>query len=298
MFQVFVFENKKSIKIDYLCPKFFKSMETKVVLITGASAGIGLSAALQLMNKGARVYAASRRGGTPQKATNGPGELIHVKMDVNKEEEVAAVVQQIITENKRLDAVICNAGNGIAGSIEDTSAEETRYQLETNFFGAVKTIQSCIPVFRAQGYGKIIATSSVAGIVPIPFQAFYSAGKAALLTFMQALAIELKPFGIQCCTVLPGDTKTEFTAARKYTDKSQLPESAYYAKMSASVKKMEHDEQNGMKADVVAGAMVKQVYSKRMKPQVVPGLQYQVICLLFRWLPVRTSLWVVGLLYG
>ncbi|HLP04315.1 MAG TPA: SDR family oxidoreductase [Paludibacter sp.] len=273
-------------------------MENKVVLITGASAGIGLSAAIQLINRGAKVYAASRRGGIAQKAGNGHGELIHVKMDVNREEEIASVVQQIVNENKRLDAVICNAGNGIAGSIEDTSAEETRYQLETNFFGAVKTIQACIPVFRSQGYGKIIATSSVAGMVPIPFQAFYSAGKAALITFMQALSIELKPFGIQCCTVLPGDTKTEFTAARKYTAKSQLPESVYASKMNTSVKKMEHDEQNGMEASDVAAAMVKQVYAKRMKPQVVPGFQYQVICALFKILPVRVSLWIVGLLYG
>ena len=273
-------------------------METKVVLITGASAGIGLSAAVQLMNKGVRVYAASRRGGIPQKASNGVGELIHVKMDVNREEEIAGVVAQIMKENNRLDALICNAGNGIAGSIEDTSTEEMRYQLETNFFGAVKTIQACIPVFRAQGYGKIMATSSVAAMVPIPFQAFYSAGKAALLIFMQALSIELKPFGIQCCTILPGDTKTEFTAARKYSEQSQLKDSVYLQKMNTSIKKMEHDEQNGMKADVVAQKMVCQVMKKRMDVTVVPGLPYQIICFLFPRFPAGLRLWVVGKLYG
>ena len=185
-------------------------METKVVLITGASAGIGLAAATQLMDKGVKVYAASRRGGVNQKAQNGDGEIIHVKMDVNVDAQITAVLDQILKENNKLDALISNAGNGIAGSIEDTSAEEVKYQLETNFFGAVRIIQACIPVFRKQGYGKIIATSSVAAIVPIPFQAFYSAGKSALLVFMQALALELKPFGIQCCSILPGDTKTEF----------------------------------------------------------------------------------------
>lgn len=273
-------------------------METKVVLITGASAGIGLSAAVQLMDKGVRVYAASRRGGIPQKAQNGVGELVHVKMDVNKEEEITSVIAQILKENNRLDAVICNAGNGIAGSIEDTSSEEVKYQLETNFFGAVKTIQACIPVFRKQGYGKIITTSSVAALIPIPFQAFYSAGKSALLVFMQALSLELKPFGIQCCTVLPGDTKTEFTAARKYTEKSQSAGSVYSATMKRSVERMEKDEQNGMDAKVVAKQMVDQVMSKRMKVAVVPGFQYKVICWLFKILPTRTSLWIVGLLYG
>ncbi|MDP4238944.1 MAG: SDR family oxidoreductase [Bacteroidota bacterium] len=273
-------------------------METKVVLITGASAGIGLAAAVQLMNKGVKVYAASRRGGNSQKAPDGVGELIPVKMDVNDEAAIASVVAQIMKENNRLDALICNAGNGIAGSVEDTSSEEVRYQFETNFFGAVKTIEACLPVFRSQGYGKIMATSSVAAIVPIPFQAFYSAGKSALLVFMQALSLEVKPFGIQCCSVLPGDTKTEFTAARKYTQKSQSPESVYARTMKTSVGKMEREEQNGMNASVVAAQMVKQIMNKRMKVMVVPGLQYQLICWLFNRLPARLRLWVVGLLYA
>ena len=272
-------------------------METKVVLITGASAGIGLAAAVQLMNKGAKVYAASRRGGNTQKATDGVGELIPVKMDVNNEEQITSVIAQILKENNRLDALICNAGNGIGGSIEDTSSEEVKYQLETNFFGAVKTIQACLPVFRKQGYGKVITTSSVAAIIPIPFQAFYSAGKSALLVFMQALAMEVKPYGIQCCTILPGDTKTEFTAARKYIEASQSPDSVYYKKMKASVGKMEKDEQNGMSPDVIARNMVHQIERKNMKAIVIPGFQYQVICWLFNRLPIKLRLWVVGMLY-
>jgi len=277
---------------------FTETMETKVVLITGASTGIGLSAAEQLMNKGVKVYAASRRGGVSQKAENGIGEIIHVKMDVNNEEEIATVVSQIIKENKHLDAVVSNAGNGIAGSIEDTSSEEVKYQFETNFFGAVKVIQACIPVFRKQGYGKIIATSSVAAVVPIPFQAFYSAGKSALLVFMQALAVELKPFGIQCCSILPGDTKTGFTAARKYTVASQSTDSAYNAKMKTSVGKMEKDEQNGVEASKVARKIVSQIFKKKMKVSVVPGIDYKLICFLFSRLPTSLRLWIVGLLYG
>lgn len=273
-------------------------METKVVLITGASAGIGLSAAQQLMNKGVKVYAASRRGGNAEKSVNGTGELIHVKMDVTEEKEIAAVISQILKENNHLDAVICNAGNGIAGSVEDTSEEEMRYQFETNFFGAVKTINACLPVFRAQGYGKVLATSSVAAVVPIPFQAFYSAGKAALLVFMQALALEVKPFGIQCCSVLPGDTKTEFTSARKFTIASQSVDSPYLKKMKTSVGKMEKDEQNGMEAKAVAKKLVNQVLKKNMKVSVVPGVQYKLICFLFNRLPAALRLWIVGLIYG
>ena len=272
-------------------------METKVVLITGASAGIGLAAAVQMMNKGMKVYAASRRGGISQKASNGIGELVHVTMDVNNETEIAAVVTQILKENKSLDAVICNAGFGIAGSIEDSSSEEIKSQFETNFFGAVKTIQACLPVFRAQGYGKIITTSSVAAVVPIPFQAFYSSSKAALSVFMQALAMEVKPFGIQCCIVLPGDTKTDFTSARKYTEGSQCTKSVYFEKMKVSVGKMEKDEQNGMSPDSIATEMVNQVTRKNMNMVVIPGFQYKVICWLFNRLPTKVSLWIVGMLY-
>ncbi len=273
-------------------------METKVVLITGASAGIGLSAAQQLMNKGVKVYAASRRGGISQKAESGDGEIIHVKLDVNNEENIATVLAQILAENKKLDAVVSNAGNGIAGAIEDTSSEEVKYQFETNFFGSVKIIQACIPIFRNQGYGKIIATSSVAAIVPIPFQAFYSAGKSALLVFMQALAIELKPFGIQCCSILPGDTKTEFTSARKYTLASQSSQSVYANKMKISVGKMEKDEQNGVDASKVARKIVNQIFKTKMKVSVVPGIDYKLICFLFNRLPANLRLWVVGLIYG
>lgn len=273
-------------------------METKVVLITGASTGIGLSAAVQMMEKGMIVYAASRHGGENQQAKSGDGKIINVKLDVNSEEQIGLVLEKILKENNRLDAVVSNAGNGIAGSIEDTSSDEVKYQFETNFFGAVKVITACIPVFRKQGYGRIIATSSVAAIVPIPFQAFYSAGKSALLVFMQALALELKPFGIQCCSILPGDTKTDFTSARKYTVASQSVNSAYILKMKKSVGKMEKDEQNGVEASSVARKIVSQLTKKKMKVSVVPGIDYKIICFLFNRFPAALRLWVVGKIYG
>ncbi len=245
-------------------------MNPKIVLITGASKGIGKATAELLMQKGAKVYGASRSGGEPQKDQLSKGEIIPILMDVNIDSDIVAAVKRIVAENGRLDAVICNAGNGIAGAIEETSIDEIRYQFETNFFGVVKTIQACLPVFRNQRYGKIITISSLAGIIPIPYQTFYSSVKAGLMLFMNGLAMEVKPFGIQCCTILPGDTKTDFTSARKYTKASQNEKSVYYQKMKKSVGKMERDEQNGMSAIAVARPIVKQIYNKRMQTFMLP----------------------------
>ncbi len=273
-------------------------MNQTIVLLTGASAGIGKATATLLMKKGVIVYGASRSGDEQQKDELSGGEIISVKMDVNKESDIQLVVKQIIDTHGKLDLVIANAGNGMAGAIEETSIDEVRYQFETNFFGVVKTIQACLPVFRKQGFGKVITVASLAGIIPIPFQTFYSSSKAALMLYMNGLAIEVKPFGIQCSTILPGDTKTAFTSARKYAQASQNEKSPYYATMKKSVSRMEHDEQNGMSAEAVAHPIVKQVLNKRMHTFYVTGILNQFYYHLFNVLPTDWRLWIIAKLYG
>lgn len=267
----------------------------QVVLVTGGSSGIGAATVERLQEQGMTVYAASRRGTVPEALNN--ENIIPLSMDVNDATSVTTALERILKEQGHLDAVVCNAGNGIAGAIEDTSEEEARAQMETCFFGAVKTIQACLPVFRKQGYGRIITVTSVAALIPIPYQAFYSAVKAALLTLTQALSLEVKSFGIQCCSILPGDTKTGFTSARKYTEASQDKDSPYYERMSASVGKMERDEQNGMAPAVIARAICRQLKRRKMAVTVTPRLDYKLIGLLSHWLPDRLMLWIVGLLY-
>ena len=270
----------------------------KAILLTGGSAGIGLATAQLLMNKGYRVYSGSRRGGGEAQKSSSGGEIIPLILDVNDEESVKAAVEKIVAENQQLYAVISNAGNGIAGAVEDSNSEEVKYQLETNFFGSVKVIQACLPVFRQQGHGKIIATTSVAAVIPIPFQAFYSAGKAALQIFVEALAMEVKPFGIQCCTILPGDTKTEFTNARRYTSASNNEKSAYYKRMKVGAEKMEHDEQNGRKPEAIAKAIVRQIDRRKMKSRVIPGLMYKAICTVSDLLPNALRLKLINMVYS
>ena len=263
----------------------------RIVLLTGGSSGLGAAAALLLARSGMTVYAASRSGKAPEHP-----QIIPIIMDVNDEAAIGRAVEKILAEQGRLDAVVCNAGNGIAGSVEDTSVEEARYQFETCFFGAVRTINACLPVFRSQGYGRILTVSSVAAVIPIPYQTYYSSVKAALLMYTRALSLEVKPFGLQCCSILPGDTKTGFTGARKYVEKAYS--SAYAERMARSVAKMEKDEQNGMSPDVIARAILRQLRRRNMRPHVTPRLDYKAFEILSRILPTRLMLWIVGLLYA
>ncbi len=268
-----------------------------IILLTGGNSGIGLATAELLMQRGNIVYALSRRGGENKCAANG-GAIINIQADVTKPETLQEAVKTIIDNNKTIDALVCNAGNGIAGSIEDTSPEEAKYQFETNFFGVVNTVNAVLPYMRKQNYGRIIAVSSVAAIVPIPFQAFYSASKSAILLFMQALGMEVKPWNIECGCVLPGDTKTGFTDSRKYTKASQSETSGYRETMKRSVSKMESDERGGMSPEIIASAIASQLNRRHVKPALVPGFQYKLICFLMQVVPAKLRLKIVGNLYS
>ena len=269
-----------------------------IILLTGGSAGIGRATAEYLMRQGYTVYAASRRGSENVEDPFSGGRIIGLCADVTDKNSLDVAVSRIIEEQGELSAVICNAGNGIAGSVEDTSLEEARYQMETNFFGVFNTVQACLPVFREQKHGKIIAISSVAAIAPIPFQGFYSASKSAIMLLMQALSMEMKPYNVKCTCILPGDVKTDFTASRIYTEASELPGSAYTEAMRTAVQTMEKDEQNGMKPIVIAKAIAKVLKQENPSPVVVPHITYKLLYLLIKLVPTRLKIWVISKMYG
>jgi len=268
--------------------------EVKVVLVTGGSSGIGAATARLLSQAGMKVYAGSRRG-TLETPTEG---VTAVKLDVNDAALTEAVVADIVAREGRLDAVVCNAGNGIYGPIEGTLEEEARSQFETNYFGALKTIQACLPVFRKQGHGRIITVTSVMAILQLPFQGFYSSVKAALLSLSESLSLELKGTGIQCCSILPGDVATGFTGARKLNIAAQDPNSPYRAKMDKNLKKIEADEQGGMAPEVIGKAILKQLKRKHMRVRVIPRIDYAAVGALVRYLPEKSKLALLNFLYS
>ena len=147
----------------------------KTAIVTGGTSGIGKAAALALKNDGWTVYELSRR-------LTGTEGINHITADITDESGVAAAVEQVVSAEGHIDLVVNNAGFGISGAVEFTDTEDAKRLFDTDFFGMVRINRLIIPIMRKQGGGKIINISSVAAPIPIPFQTYYSAAKAAALT--------------------------------------------------------------------------------------------------------------------
>ena len=260
----------------------------EIVLLTGGSSGIGLATACALRDAGCKVYEISRKPAAHEG-------IIHLPGDVTDARSIEAAVSDILQWEGRIDILINNAGFGISGATEFTDTEEAKRQFDVNFFGMVRVCKAVLPQMRKQGSGRIVNLSSVAAAIPIPFQTFYSASKAAINAYTMALANEVQPFGISVCAVMPGDIKTGFTKAR---EKQIRGDDVYGGRISRSVSKMEKDEQGGMAAEA-AGAFIARIARKRrVKTLYAIRLDYKFFVLLSRILPVRVLLFLVRLLYA
>lgn len=209
-------------------------MTTDVILVTGASSGIGWLAAERLAASGRKVFAASRRGTAPPGCTG-------LVMDVDGDASVDAAVAQVLEGAGHIDAIVLCAGFGIVGAVEDTTATEARAQFETNFIGAHRVVRAALPALRRRQRGRVVLVSSLVAAVPIPYQAFYSASKAALSSYAEALRMELAPAGIRVSCIEPGNFRTGFTGSRKRVG-GWTSASPHAASCEASLKWMEHDE--------------------------------------------------------
>ena len=182
--------------------------QKKVILITGASSGIGYDAALILAEQGHNVYGAARRVELMD-GLRGKG-VIPIKMDVTDEQSMADGIKTIIEADGRIDVLVNNAGYGYMGAIENVTIAEAKRQLEVNVFGLARLTQLVLPHMRAQKSGRIINTSSVAGKAVIPFGGWYNVSKYSVEALSDALRIEVKPFGIKVILIEPGGIKTDW----------------------------------------------------------------------------------------
>jgi NAD(P)-dependent dehydrogenase (short-subunit alcohol dehydrogenase family) len=231
----------------------------KVVLVTGASAGIGRATADRLAGGGWTVVGASRRG-TGSHGWEG------VVADVDDDQSVQACVAKVLREHRALDAVVVAAGWGLAGAAEHTRISEAKAQFETNFWGAVRVVDEVLPTMRAAGGGRIVLVGSLGGLIGIPFQAFYSASKFALEGYAEALAHEVRPFGVHVTIVEPGNVRTDFTANRRDVVPPPGRPDPYKAAVDKAVGLMAQTEASGPGPELVA-ACVQRVLESRRPPR-------------------------------
>jgi short-subunit dehydrogenase len=266
-----------------------------VVLVTGASSGIGKACAEYMAALGYRVYGTSRRvpENKLEKLENG---ITMVRMDVCSDEYVAAAIEAIIGQEGEIGIVVNNAGMGIAGSVEDTTPQEAFLQMDTNFFGMHRVIRRVLPYMRKKGRGLIINISSVGALFPIPYQSMYVAAKAAVEGMTGSLRNELRPFGIKAAYVEPGDTKTGFTGSRIMVRESGEG-SAYHQYCKKSVAVMERDETNGPDPITVAKAVARLAERKNPPVCVTVGLQYKILVFMKRLVPRSLESFVLSKMY-
>jgi NAD(P)-dependent dehydrogenase (short-subunit alcohol dehydrogenase family) len=234
-----------------------------VVLVTGASSGIGQACAEDLHGRGWSVVGASRRG-------TASGSWENLVMDVDDDGSVQAGVDRVVAGHGGLDAVVACAGWGLAGPVEDTPIADAKEQLETVFWGSVRVVQSALPRMREQRRGRIVLMSSIGGIVGLPFQAFYSAAKFALEGYGESLAYEVAPFGIEVTLVEPGNVRTGFTGARRDVSPGEAGP-AYADATTRAVGKMAEDEESGVAPERVAEVVARVLEARRPPRRVSVG---------------------------
>jgi NAD(P)-dependent dehydrogenase (short-subunit alcohol dehydrogenase family) len=218
-------------------------MSDKVVVVTGASAGIGWACADRLARSGWTVVGASRRG------TSGNG-WRGIAMNVDDDASVSAGVATVLEDHGHVDALLACAGWGLAGAAEQTPLPDAKAQFETNFWGVVRAANAVLPIFRRQGHGRLVFMSSLGGVFGIPFQSFYSASKFALEGYAESLAYEVAPFGIHVTLIEPGNFKTDFTESRRKVEVGE--DDPYRAARTKAIEVMERDEVTGANPGAVA----------------------------------------------
>jgi NAD(P)-dependent dehydrogenase (short-subunit alcohol dehydrogenase family) len=223
----------------------------KIILITGVSSGFGLQTARLLAGKGHVVYGTVRRDTAPVDNVN------YLRMDLADYVSIRSAVSAVIEKEGRIDVLINNAGMHTGGPVETSPIENIKLQLDTNFLGMVHVTREVLPIMRRQESGTIINFSSIGGLMGLPFQAFYSAGKFAIEGFSEALRMEVKKFNIKIVVINPGDFHTSNSANRRNFLAPSSPGDPYFEQFTTTMAVIEKDESNGWEPEVLAAKIVK-----------------------------------------
>jgi short-subunit dehydrogenase len=258
-------------------------MTNKVVLITGASSGMGKETAKVLAKQGLKVYAGARH----LEKMNDLKKLgiVPIAMDVSKHGDNKKAVGQIISNEGRIDVLINNAGFGLYGPVEVISMEDARYQFDVNLFGLADLTQLVLPYMRKQRSGRIVNISSMGGKMYTPLGAWYHATKHAVEGFSDCLRLETKKFGIDVVVVEPGLIRTNFSSVVGQQLKKYDNGNAYKSQIEPYVKMMDDPRMATMGTDpeILAKTIAKAATVDKPKTRYVKG-QMAKTAIRMRWL--------------
>ncbi len=251
-------------------------MENRVVLITGASSGIGKSIGTFLKSRGFTIY------GTTRDKRKYPGfdkfELL--ELDVRLPDSITLAVGEVISREGRLDVLINNAGMGITGPIEETPREEMIRAFETNWLGAVEMSRAVLPQMRKQNSGLILNITSIAGYMGLPYRGVYSATKGALELVTEAMRMETKSFGVHVTNLAPGDFATNIVAGRYH---APIESNSPYCEPYGNTLKMMNDHiDRGGDPMKVAAKVLQIIHAKNPKIHYKVGSNLQKFSLILK----------------
>ena len=229
----------------------------QVILVTGASSGLGEEMATHLARTGYTVYGSSRR-------IEGQEKPFHtINMDVTDAASISTALARILEREGRIDVLVNNAGLGIAGPVEELSIDDVQRVLDTNVVGVLRVCQAVLPHMRRQGSGRIINISSIGSEIGLPYRGLYSASKAAVDRLTEALRTELAPYGVQACVLQPGGVRTDINKNRI---RVELPaDSPYRASFEHTYRLIDESVEKGLPPEAFGRLVEELIRAPRLK---------------------------------
>jgi NAD(P)-dependent dehydrogenase (short-subunit alcohol dehydrogenase family) len=256
----------------------------KVILITGASSGVGQTTARLFSEKGYKVFGTSRKPA----GTDAVSGVQMLPLDVRADDSAAACVNAVINTAGQIDVLVNNAAYELAGAVEEISIDEAKEQFETNFFGVARMVKAVLPYMRQRSQGQIVNVSSLSGLSAIPFMGIYSASKFALEGFTEALRLEVAPFNIHVSLTEAGFLKTPMMNKRQISA-GQLKD--YEPRRQRAFNAIRDQEQKAPGPDVVSETLLRIISSKKPRLHYLIGTQANVATRLQRYLPESAYEW-------
>jgi len=266
----------------------------QVVLVTGASSGMGKETAKTLIQEGYTVYTAARRVEKMQDLKKLGG--VPIKMDVTKEDDVVAAVEQIKANHGGVDILINNAGFGLYGAVEDVYLDAARYQFEVNMFGMARLTQLVLPYMRQKRGGKIVNISSMGGKIYTTLGAWYHATKHAVEGWSDCLRLELKQFNIDVIVIEPGGIQTDFLNVTMSQIEKHTPQDSAYRPMVDRMAEMSANMSTdaGSPPSVIANTISRAIKARRPRTRYAVGYGARPLIFLRKWGGDRVFDWAMG----